>query len=204
MTTSREEVAQVLRSQQDAATRHLYFCALLSREAGELVAPVIVVGGSAIEIYTKGELVSGDIDLVGNRAALARILESWGFARQDREWFSKEWRIAVDLVSDLSGLTGSRTRVRTIVTPYGPVQLAAVEDLMIKRLVSAKYWQIPSDREHAAILARRYRDELDRDYLSETAKRAEVADEWIELERRLYSGGPSLPPRKKRRRTEKG
>lgn len=204
MTTSREEVARVLRSLQDTATRDLYFCGLLSREAGELDAPVLVVGGSAIEIYTKGEYVSGDIDIVGNRTTLARVLESWGFVRKGREWYSEDWRIAVDLVNDLSGLTGSRERVRTIVTPYGPVQIAAIEDLIIKRLVSAKYWQIQSDREHAAILARRYSSELDRGYLSESAEQAEVSDEWIDLERMLYSGSRPPADRRKRRPTEKG
>jgi hypothetical protein len=189
VTTSREEVAQILQSQRNAATRILYFCALLSREAGDRDAPIVVVGGSAIELYTEGEYVSGDIDLVGSRSILAGILESWGFTRKNREWYNADWKMAVDLVSENEGLTGSRALVRTLVTPYGPVRLAAIEDLIVKRLLSAKYWQIPSDREHAAILARRYRDELDRDYLSEFAKRAEVADEWVELERRLYSPG---------------
>ncbi|MGP8073071.1 MAG: hypothetical protein ACLPZM_08085 [Thermoplasmata archaeon] len=79
-----------------------------------------------------------------------------------------------------------------------------MEDLIIKRLVSAKYWQIPSDREHAALLARRYLVELDRGYLSESAERAAVADEWIDLERMLYSGSRPPSARKKRRPTEKG
>jgi hypothetical protein len=198
VSAARAEVARILKSQRDTTTRDLYFCALLSREVGEQDAPTIVVGGSAIEIYTEGAYVSGDIDLVGNRTALAKILKSWGFTRKGREWYSQDWRIAVDLVGGPGGLTGSRARVRIIVTPYGPVRLAAVEDLIIKRLVSAKYWEIRSDREHAAILARKYRDELDRGYLSEAAIRAEVPDEWTELERRLYSSPPEGPPRKKR------
>ena len=200
MTIPPEEVARILRSEKDATTRDLYFCAILSREAGESEAQLVVVGGSAIEIYTQGMYVSGDIDLVGNRAALARILKSWGFVRHNREWYSEEWKIAVDLVSDLHGLTGSQKRVRTIVTRYGPVRLAAVEDLIIKRLLSAKYWQVPTDRTHAAILARRYQDELDRTYLTETAIRDGVADEWHELERRLFPDRASVRPPKRGRR----
>jgi hypothetical protein len=196
MTTSREEVARILRSQTGAATRDLYFCALLTREVGDREAPTVVVGGSAVEIYTEGQYISGDIDLVGKRTALARILESWGFTRKNREWYSVDWKLAVDLVNDNAGMTGSRTLIRTIVTPYGPVQLAAIEDLILKRLTSAKYWQIPSDREQAAILARRYRDELDRTYLSEGAKRDGVADEWSELERLLYPSDRRGPDRR--------
>jgi len=187
VTTSPDEVARILRSQGNPATKDLYFCALLSREAGDQDTPVVVVGGSAIEIYSEGKYVSGDIDLVGSRTVLAGILESWAFTHENREWYNPEWRVAVDLVNENDSFTGSRRLIRTLVTPYGPVRLAAIEDLIIKRLLSAKYWEIPSDREHAAILARKYQDELDREYLSDSAKRAAVADEWMELERMVYS-----------------
>jgi hypothetical protein len=186
MTTSREEVGRILGTLDDPATRDLYFCALLSRESGESDKSLIVVGGSAIEIHTRGVYVSGDIDIVGDRDRIAKVLKAWGFAHEQREWYSKELNIVVDLVSDLGGLTGSRSRVRTLVTPYGPIRLAAVEDLIVMRLVSAKYWRIPTDREHAAILARQYARDLDRPYLNEAANRAEVRDEWSALERVLY------------------
>jgi len=189
VTTSSEEVARILESQKEKATRDLYFCALLSREIKSTELPIVVVGGSAIEIYTDGAYVSGDIDIVGNRSALASVLESWGFIRKGREWYHERWKLAIDIVNDHVGMTGSRELIRTIVTPYGAVRLAAIEDLITKRLVSAKYWNIPSDREHAAILARKFRAELDRIYLSEATTRAQVADEWGELERRLYPSG---------------
>lgn len=182
MTTSRSKVTEVLQSAPDVATRHLYFCALLSHELGEPVPPLIVVGGSAIELYSEGEYVSGDIDLVGDREKIESTLESWGFEHREREWYSQDWKLAVDVVNDLSRMTGSRTRVRTLVTAFGPVRLAAVEDLIVKRLTSAKYWSIPSDREHAAILARKYRDELDREYITQAASAAEVSDEWTALD----------------------
>jgi hypothetical protein len=189
--TPRAKVGEILASAEDTATRHLYFCALLSNERGGQQRPLIVVGGSAIELYTAGEYVSGDIDIVGDRNSIESTLQSWGFAHRNREWYSEEWKLAVDVVNDFSGMTGSRTKIRTLVTPFGPVRLAAVEDLIIKRLTSAKYWYIPSDREHAAILARKYRDELDRDYIVQSAASAGVSDEWQELDRELSSRSAS-------------
>jgi len=29
--------------------------------------------------------------------------------------------------------------------PYGPVRLAAIEDLLVKRLASAKHWKVRGD-----------------------------------------------------------
>jgi hypothetical protein len=58
---------------------------------------MIVVGGSAIEIYTRGGCASDDIDIVGPRDPILHVLNGWGFERGDRQaWGNQEWRIFVD------------------------------------------------------------------------------------------------------------
>ncbi len=141
----------------------------------------LVVGGSAIEIYTRGAYVSGDIDIVADQAQLAKILESWGFLHKNREWYHPEWKLAVDLVRNPEGYTGSRRLTRVIVTPYGDITLAAVEDLIVKRLASAKYRRIPTDFDHARLLVQKFGEDLDMDYLRSTATYAGVADALNEL-----------------------
>jgi len=70
--TTADDVEPMLAAESDSATRTLYLSAMLAVASGNL--DIIVVGGSAIEVYGGGAYVSGDIDLVGPRAALARTL----------------------------------------------------------------------------------------------------------------------------------
>ena len=59
-----EAVVAELRSARNETERRLHFSALLAK-AGEVPADdFIIVGGSAIEIYTRGEYTSGVIDIV--------------------------------------------------------------------------------------------------------------------------------------------
>jgi hypothetical protein len=190
--TAREEVGRILTAESDTARKHLYFAALLSRELKDTDAlPAIVVGGSAVEIYLDGVYVSGDIDIVTNRKAAARVLESWGFRQDGREWYSHEWKIAADLVRDPEGYTGAQRLTRTVVTPYGPVRLVGLEDLIVKRLASAKFGgnhterNQPSDRDQAALLYRKNRPSLDRAYLTAMARIQQVDDEFAALEQEI-------------------
>jgi hypothetical protein len=80
------DLDRILSRERDPTARHLCVVAALSAEAARHRAPVVVVGGSAVELYTMGAYVSGDIDIVANRALLAQILEGWGFEHKGREW----------------------------------------------------------------------------------------------------------------------
>jgi hypothetical protein len=170
------EVERALGAARTSAERILYFAGVLSTAVGGLEGPVVVVGGSAIEVYTVGAYTSGDIDLVTPRQEAARVLESWGFHTEGRTWYHEKWKLDVDLVG--SDYSGNPSRIREVETPYGSVRLAAVEDLIIKRLAEAKHWQGRRQEafEQAALLASELAGDLDDTYLDFRAKQEDVVD----------------------------
>ncbi|MGB6443511.1 MAG: hypothetical protein WBF81_09495, partial [Thermoplasmata archaeon] len=131
----RREFDAVMRKAESPDQRVAWFGALLTKESG---VEVIIVGGSAIEVYTSGEYVSHDIDVVGERDRLASVLRKWGFKQQEgrssRTYWAKKPLGLVDLVgahlkSDLA--------TQTFQTPYGSVSLGPPEDLITRRLMRA-------------------------------------------------------------------
>lgn len=144
----------------------------------------MIVGGSAIEVYTSGKYVSDDVDLVGNRKALIEILEEWGFSRKGWFWSRPELKLWVDPVG--THYAGDEARLGEVSTPYGPVHLAAVEDLIAKRLIGAKVWPRNSNQlfAQAVALATEYSGVIDWDYVSKLTKRDLADDLVLELRRR--------------------
>lgn len=158
----------------------LAFVALLGKAAGVPSDELIVVGGSAIEVYTEGKYTSGDVDIVSSRGdALRRVLVSWEFRRTGRVWQNEAWGLVVDLVKP--PYTGSLDHTTVSNTPFGQVRLAALEDLIVKRLMSTRFWKVPGDRLHALMLAEKFYSSLDWKYIEAFATREEVADLAAEL-----------------------
>ncbi len=124
---------RIISSAPTSEDRLSWFGALLARESG---TPVEIVGGSAIEIYLSSAIyVSQDVDLVGRKDSLARVLRRWKFrqvkGRSQRIYWLKSAIGLVDIVGpgDRSGLSPRRMK-----TPYGDVLLSAVEPLILTRL----------------------------------------------------------------------
>jgi hypothetical protein len=177
-----DQFREVIAKAKDRPERNLWLGALLGKEAE---TAVVVVGGSAIEVYTSGQYVSGDIDLVGDRNSIIATLERWGFRRDGRLWSRPD----LDLWADPVGrfYTGDERRLREVVTPYGPVRLASVEDLIAKRLIETKVWPRGGTDmfSQAVALAAEYSDEIDWDYVTQVARRDRADDLVPELRRRI-------------------
>lgn len=163
-----QDAARLVLAEIEPDRRLRIFTALVTAQTGLGVDGLMIVGGSAIEIYTGGAYVSGDVDFVtDSRAAVARVLSAWKF--EDRgKWFSKkDWSLFVDVME--THATGSRRLSRVIVTRVGPFRIAAIEDLLVKRVREAVNWQ---DREEAfdqAVLLARYADHVDWGYIERFA-----------------------------------
>ena len=112
------------------------------------------MGGSAIEFYTEGAYVSGDIDMclvTPTRLDLRTRQELMG--RIGAAGGPRNWRVAglfVDILGEVEKL--ARTPFGELLAPYGPVRLVSPEDLLIERILISVY---PQRHEPAELCARK-------------------------------------------------
>ena len=175
-----DELKAKLRAATGPTQRRLYFAALLADAAAVPTDQFYVVGGSAIEFYTVGEYTSGDIDVVSSRNdRLREILAAWKFEGTGRIWSNEELNLVVDL--NRYPYSGNAEKTQVVTTPYGAIRLAAIEDLLVKRLISTKFWKEREDFEHAKLLAFDFWDRIDWEYVEGFARREDVLDLLVPL-----------------------
>ena len=116
--------------------RHFRLAALLSELFRELGADPVVVGGSAVEFYTNGQYVSGDVDfcfagaLVPTLAQRAAVMD-----RLDAEVLGVHKFVVAGVFVDVLGAIENLAR-----TPYqeiGAVKLVPIEELAAERVFMA-------------------------------------------------------------------
>ena len=108
----------------------------LFRERG---FPLVVVGGSAVEFYTEGGYMSGDIDfcrrsLSGPSPRLVKdVLAPLGGRSSGRSW------LVCGLFVDMLGIVETETAkdYRTLETPYGKVSILPPELAVVERVFYA-------------------------------------------------------------------
>ncbi len=177
------EFETILRKAKRPDQRVAWFGALLTQASG---VQIVIVGGSAIEVYTDGRYVSRDIDIVGPKRRLVPVLRQWGFkpesGRSSRTyWVKPPWGL-VDLVGTKRK---SNLPTQTIHTPYGSVSLGPVEELITRRLVRAGRERSEELFQEAVLLANRYQMTLDWDYIQAEAKYEHVLPLYEQLRKRV-------------------
>ena len=102
--------------------------------------PLVVVGGSAVEFYTEGGYMSGDIDFCRKTLKsvpprlMQEIAEKLGGKGLGRNW------LICGLYVDLLGLLESEATVpeRVVKTPYGDVRILPPELALVERILFAE------------------------------------------------------------------
>lgn len=180
----------------DLLAKALKLAGLITRIFREAGWELVVVGGSAIEFYTEGAYMSGDIDMCRrnpNPIPLRTAQDLIG--RLGGTGGPRSWQIA-GLYVDLLGLLENEalTPCRTIETPCGNITIVPAELVLVERILLAYY---PRSDRQALDIAKKFIavglqnttminwKEVERlaaspsfDILKETRQlRAEVADE---------------------------
>ena len=165
-------------AETDPTLKHLKLASLVSTVFRSRGVELVVVGGSAIEFYTEGAYVSGDLDMclvsptrldIRTRQELMGQLGASGGPRN--------WQVAgqyVDILGEVETL--ARTPFDELQAPYGSVRLVSPEDLLVERVLISVY---PQPYEPAEQCARK---------LIAVALCGQVEVDWQEVRR--LAGGP--------------
>lgn len=118
--------------------RMLEFVAILTeRLSGEGIQPIIV-GGLSVEIYTRGNYTTYDIDLIadGRNKIDCILTNEYGFNKEGRSWYHNELELAIEIPDNF--LEGSKEKVMEVELDNGKsIYVIGMEDIIIHRLESA-------------------------------------------------------------------
>ncbi|MCP5519367.1 MAG: hypothetical protein H7A45_19155 [Verrucomicrobiales bacterium] len=156
-------------SEQDPTFKHLKLASVVSAVFREKGVELVVVGGSAIEIYTEGAYVSGDLDLcvIASTVELSARTRQILMAPFEARGGPRSWQVAgayVDLLAGFENL--ATTPLRRIEGPWGTVVLCPIEELIVERVLVSHYpGDYPPARECARkLLAAALLDEVETDW----------------------------------------
>ena len=155
----------------DLLERALKLAGLLTSLFQKRGFPLVVVGGSAVEFYTEGGYMSGDIDLcrTSPKAIPLRVMQEV-IAELGGRGVARSWKVC-GLCVDMLGFLESETVLpcRELETPYGVVRIIPPELALVERVLIAN---CPFSEE-AMITARKMM----------AAALADTAFDWNEAER---------------------
>lgn len=130
-----------VRDTTDLLEKALKVAGLVTKVFREAGWDLVVVGGSAVEFYTEGAYMSGDIDVCRRNARSIPLREAQDLmARLEAKGGPRSWKVA-GLFVDLLGLleNEAKTPCREVVTPFGAIQLVPAELVVVERVLSAFY-----------------------------------------------------------------
>ena len=103
--------------------------------------PLVVVGGSAVEFYTEGGYMSGDIDFCRKslNAIPPRLMQEI-IAELGGKGVARSWEIC-GLYVDLLGFLENESVLpnRELITPYGTIRIIPPELALVERILIAYY-----------------------------------------------------------------
>lgn len=179
-----------IKKENDVFKKHVLFSVWITEKLKERGKSLpIIVGGSAVEIYTSPFYVSGDIDYVfPNREEFEKVIFSTGlFKKQGKNYISDELGLFIEIVDER--LSGSPSKVRKIKVEIEgkeyTINVIGIEDLIIDRLNACVHWKSESDCEMSKILIEGYEKEIDFGYLLKRAKEDLLEDKLRKLLKEL-------------------
>lgn len=192
MTTLADRL-DAIRREPDQNRKNLLVAELVSEQFRAIGAEPVIVGGSAVEFYTDGAYVSGDVDVCfdGPHLPAPRERET-ALAAAGEPMNIRTWNIA-GVVVDLLGRL--ETSARGPLQRLAGVSLIQIEDLIAERILIATVPRFDAERWQVAkvLLAAGWNNlvALDRDELSRVAQSNDyrVADELARMIQEIESEG---------------
>ncbi len=173
---------EALSHEPETLGRTLSILALLTKVLTTDGIQPVLVGGKAVELYTRGQHTSFDVDLVlRGRAKTDVRLQQLGFAKKrgERHWYHEVLDLAIEIPDDT--LVGDMQRLTEIDTSDGSVWVIGVEDMILDRLRACKHWRSTRDCEQAEAILTIHRTDIDLAYVQKQAVADNTDDLWAEI-----------------------
>lgn len=182
-----------IRLEKDPTLKAQKLASLCSTAFRERGIELVVVGGSAIEFYTDGAYLSGDVDLcvLKSPQPISLRLRQEIMGSLDGQGGPRSWKVAglfVDLLGALE--VTATTPVRQLQAPYGLINLIPPEELLVERVLISIY---PQANEEAQACARQ---------LLAVALAGKMDVDWREVRRLAQLPGYAILPQLKQVATE--
>lgn len=156
---------------QSKFEKMLGVCSVLTGLTEQHRLKPIIVGGFAVEIYSRSEYTTVDIDLVFARRDLAdQYLQGLGFVQSGRHWYHEDLGVSVEIPGDMLELADPEKVIKLNLPGQSHVYVIGLEDIILDRLRACVHWTSTSDCEWGFRLYLLHRERLDTDYLVQKAK----------------------------------
>jgi hypothetical protein len=139
-----------------------YVCENLHKNSIE----VVLSGGSCVEIYSKGDYTSYDLDLVNRYNErffkIKTIMEALGFTEKGKYFIHKDTEYFIEFPSGPLGVGDSSVeKLEEIRTKYGILKLLTPTDCVKDRLAAYFHWDDNQSLQQALWVAQQNKIDLD-------------------------------------------
>lgn len=132
----------------------------------------ILVGGAAVEFYTRGGYSTSDLDFVVDSGKdVVAVMKELGFERIGKDFVDRRRDVYVEFPS---GSLGVGERWNELDVGGIPLRIISCEDLVVDRLCAYKFWKSAIDGVNAFLLIEM--NVLNEELLMQGAKREGVLD----------------------------
>ena len=127
----------------DKAERGVGIAAIIAEALRSIGQDPVLVGGAAVEYYTEGGYSTTDIDMLAEGGPdLVRVMESLGFTKLGKDFVQDELRIYVEFPGRCLQANEHANKIKV---GSRTLKIISMEDLVVDRLCSFKFWQSAID-----------------------------------------------------------
>ncbi|MCK4757618.1 MAG: nucleotidyltransferase [Thermoplasmata archaeon] len=152
--------------------RMVYVMSVITPKLEEIGITAVVIGGSAVEFYTRDWYATGDIDLAVNKPTkkqMGEVMENLGFKNLGRMWIREELNLYIEAPGNISDI--DLEKITRVETDMGYTNIIGLEDIIIDRVQAAEHWKSESDREQAVRIGAMFYDDIDWKYIRTICKK---------------------------------
>lgn len=144
----------------------------------------VIVGGLAVEIYTRGDYTTVDIDvIISNRNLAIDLLRQLDFIVEGRHLYHETLMVSIEIPNDILEDADDNRVIQLELEDKQKVFVIGIEDIILDRLRACVHWKSSSDCEWGKRMFLLHYDRLDMDYLRGTAAHdltTKQLEEWLQ------------------------